>query len=73
MDLKSAEQAAGELFAQGRFQKAATIYQQMKRLLPERLDLQSRLGYLALLANDLDAAIDQLSKAINQGLRSRQT
>lgn len=35
--------------------------------------MQARLGYLALLGNKLDEAVTHLAKAINDGLRARQT
>ena len=72
MDLRAIEQQAQEYFAQGRLRDSAECFQRLNRYLPERLDLQARVGYLALLANDLDAAVNQLAQVINQGLRSRQ-
>jgi hypothetical protein len=71
MDLKTDEQAAQERFAQGQLWELAADYDRLCRQMPERLDLRARLGYLALLANDLDAAVKHLAHAINQGLRSR--
>ena len=38
-----------------------------------RLRATCGLGYLALLANGMDAAINHLAQAINHGLRSRKT
>jgi hypothetical protein len=73
MDLTTDEQAAQACFAQGRLWEALPDFERLSRLLPERLDLRARLGYLALLANDLDTAIEHLAQAINQGLRSRKT
>jgi hypothetical protein len=73
MDLRSDEQTAQQHFAQGRLQESAANFERLSRQLPERLDLRARLGYLALLANNLDAAIDHLATAINRGLRSRRT
>lgn len=73
MDLNSDEQVAQERFAKGLLRESATDYERLSRQLPERLDLRAQLGYLALLANDLDAAISNLAHAINQGLRSRKT
>ena len=72
MDLRAIEQQAQEHFAQGRLRESAECLQRLNRCLPERLDVQARLGYLALLANDLDAAVNQLAQVINLGLRSRQ-
>ena len=67
------EPAAKQHFLAGRFKEAAAIYQQPGSNLPERLDIRARLGYLALLANELDTAVEHLSQAINQGHRSRRT
>jgi hypothetical protein len=71
MDLSATEQEAREQFAQGRFRESATNFYRVSRHFPERLDVQARLGYLALLANELDTAVKHLALAINQGLRSR--
>ena len=73
MDSKPDEQAAQERFTQGHLLESFTDYDRLCRQLPERLDLRARLGYLALLANDLDAAVQHLAQALNQGLRSRKT
>ncbi|MBT8127844.1 MAG: aspartyl protease family protein [Gammaproteobacteria bacterium] len=73
MDLNIDEQAAQARFAQGRLGESVADFERLSRLIPERLDLRARLGYLALLANDLDAAVEHLAQAINQGLRSRKT
>ncbi len=73
MDLNTEEQAAQARFAQGRLWESVLDFDRLSQLLPERLDLRARLGYLALLANDLDTAIEHLAQAINQGLRSRGT
>lgn len=73
MDLKFDEETAQEHFAQGRLRQATTDYQRLSRQLPDRLDLRAQLGYLALLANDLDAAVNNLAQVINQGPRSRVT
>jgi hypothetical protein len=73
LDLSILEQQASEHFTHGRLRAAARAYVQLCRHLPERLDVQARLGYLALLGNDLDEAVAHLAKAINDGLRSRQT
>ena len=73
MDLSATEQEAREQFAQGRFRESATNFYRVSRHFPERLDVQARLGYLALLANELDTAVKHLALAINQGLRSRET
>ncbi|MBT8134806.1 MAG: tetratricopeptide repeat protein, partial [Gammaproteobacteria bacterium] len=67
------EPTARQHFLAGRFDEAAVIYQQLCSNLPERLDIRARLGYLALLANDLDDAVKHLSQAINLGHRSRRT
>ncbi len=67
------EATAQQHFIAGSFSESATIYQQLCSNLPERLDIRARLGYLALLANDLDAAVKHLSQAINLGYRSRRT
>jgi len=71
MDLKSDEQVAQQRFAQGRLLESAKDFERLCRQLPERLDLRARLGYLALLANDLDVAVNHLAQVINQGLRTR--
>lgn len=71
MDLNTDEQASQERFTQGQLWESATDYERLCRQLPERLDLRARLGYLALLSNDLVTAIKHLAQAINQGLRSR--
>ena len=70
MDLRATEQRAQEQFAQGRFRESAGNFHLLHQQIPERLDLQAQLGYLALLANDLDAAVNQLAQSINRGLRS---
>jgi hypothetical protein len=67
------ELTAQQHFLAGRFNEAAAIYQQLCSNLPERLDIQARSGYLALLANDLDNAVRYLSQAINLGHHSRRT
>jgi tetratricopeptide (TPR) repeat protein len=67
------ELTAKQHFRAGRFNQAAAIYEQLCSNLPERLDIRARLGYLALLANDLDDAVRHLSQAINLGHRSRRT
>ena len=72
MDLSATEQEAREQFAHGRFRESATNFYRVSRHFPERLDVQARLGYLALLANELDTAVKHLALAINQGLRSRE-
>ncbi len=72
MDLSTTEQEAREQFAQGRFRESAINFHSVSRHFPERLDVQARLGYLALLANELDTAVKHLTLAINQGLRSRE-
>lgn len=72
MDLSTTEQEAREQFAQGRFRESAINFYRVSRHFPERLDVQARLGYLALLANELDTAVKHLTLAINQGLRSRE-
>lgn len=71
MNISTAEQQAQKQFAQGRLQESAKALEDLYRHFPERLDLQAQLGYLALLANDLDTAISRLSQAINDGLRTR--
>lgn len=73
MELNTDEQGAQARFAQGRLSESVPAFDRLCQLLPERLDLRARLGYLALLANDLDTAIEHLALAINQGLRSRRT
>ncbi len=72
-DITSDEASAQQHFIAGRFSESATIYEQLCSNLPERLDIRARLGYLSLLANDLDAAVKHLSQAINLGHRSRRT
>ncbi|MCG6937748.1 MAG: aspartyl protease family protein, partial [Gammaproteobacteria bacterium] len=69
----SDEPTAQQHFIAGRFGESAAIYAQLCSNLPERLDIRARLGYLALLANDLDAAVKHLSQAINLGERSQRT
>ncbi len=69
----SDEATAQQHFLAGRFNEAAAIYEQLYSNLPERLDIRARLGHLALLVNDLDAAVKHLSQAINLGHRSRRT
>ena len=64
MDLSTTEQEAREQFAEGRFRESATNFY--------RVDVHARLGYLALLANELETAVRHLALAINQGLRSRE-
>ncbi len=73
MELNHLEQEVNKHFMQGRLQAAARACEQLCRHLPERLDVQAKLGYLALLGNDLDEAVTHLAKAINDGLRSRRT
>jgi tetratricopeptide (TPR) repeat protein len=68
---QSGERAAQQGFVEGQLSQAATDYERLVRRMPDRLDLRARLGYLALLANDSDAAIKHLADTINQGLRSR--
>ena len=72
MDLSTTEQEAREQFAEGRFRESATNFYRESRHFPERLDVHARLGYLALLANELETAVRHLALAINQGLRSRE-
>lgn len=72
MDLSTTEQEAREHFAAGRLRESARAFHRLNRRFPERLDVQAQLGYLALLANELDAAVNHLAVAINQGLRSRE-
>ena len=67
------EPGAKQHFLAGRFSEAAVIYRQLCSNFPERLGIRARLGYLALLANDLDDAVKHLSQAINLGHRSRRT
>ena len=70
MDLKTTEQEARTQFAKGKIRESTRTFQYLSEQLPERLDMQAQLGYLALLANDLDAAINYLAEAINRGLRA---
>ena len=72
MDLRATEQQARTQFAKGQVRESATTFRCLSEQLPERLDLQAQLGYLALLANDLGAAVHYLAQVINRGLRSRQ-
>jgi hypothetical protein len=72
MDLRATEQRASALFAKGQIRESARTFRCLSEQLPERLDVQAQLGYLALLANKLDAAVDYLARVINRGLRSRQ-
>jgi hypothetical protein len=72
MELRSTEQEARDQFAQGRFREAARALHRLNRRFPERLDVQAQLGYLALLANELDAAVNHLAVAIKQGLHTRE-
>ena len=67
------EPSAQQHFLAGRFNEAAAIYEQLYSNLPERLDIRARLGYVALLTNDLENAVKHLSQAINLGHRSRRT
>ncbi len=71
MDMNVSEEEAREQFAKGRFPESTRAFQRLMQRFPERLDVEARLGYLALLANDLDAAVHHLALAINGGLRSR--
>ncbi len=70
MDLRATEQEAYAQFAKGQIRESATTFQRLSEQLPEHLDVQAQLGYLSLLGNDLDAAINYLAEAINRGLRS---
>lgn len=72
-ELSIIEQEARRQFTLGRFRESSKNYQSLCRHFPERLDIQARLGYLALLANDLDAAVAHLAKAINLGMRTRES
>jgi tetratricopeptide (TPR) repeat protein len=72
MDLRTAEREANAQFARGLIRESARTFLCLCDQLPQRLDLQARLGYLALLVNDLDAAVNYLTGVINRGLRSRQ-
>ena len=72
MDLRATEQQARTQFAKGQVRESAATFRCLSEQLPERLDLQAQLGYLALLANDLGAAVHYLAQVINRGLRSRQ-
>lgn len=72
-ELTVLEQFAQKHFTEGRFREALENYNRLYRHLPGRLDILARLGYLALLANDLDTAVKHLSQAINLGHRSQRT
>lgn len=65
------EREAQEHFIAGRLSEAADAFRALGRRHPERMDIQARIGYLALLDNDPDTAIAHLATAINQGLRTR--
>jgi hypothetical protein len=71
MDLRAIEEEANAQFAKGQIRESARTFQCLSEQLPERLDVQAKLGYLALLGNDLDAAVDYVARVINRGLRSR--
>jgi len=73
-DIASAEieRSAGMLFRDGRFQQARRAYLTLSARHPERLDIQARLGYLDLIANEPGSSVTRLSDALGKGFRNRE-
>ena len=71
MDSSNQEARADSLFAAGRLSEAAQLYRGILRNAPGRLDIQTRVGRLALLENNPQEAIDHLAFVLNNGLRSK--
>ena len=65
------EARADSLFSAGQLPEAALLYRKILRREPGRLDIQARLGRLALLDNNPPQAITQLAAVLNQGLRTK--
>ena len=65
------EQQADFLFAAGQLREASDLYRNIIQQDPGRLDVEIRLGHLALLQNHPQQAITHLAKALNNGLRSK--
>ncbi|MGB5562748.1 MAG: retropepsin-like aspartic protease [Sedimenticolaceae bacterium] len=66
------ERRAAMLFRDGRFQQATEAYRTLLDRHPERLDVQARLGYLDLIANEPETAVTRLSTALENGYRKRE-
>ncbi|MGC1952062.1 MAG: aspartyl protease family protein [Gammaproteobacteria bacterium] len=64
---------AAALFSTGRFSEAENLYHELVQLQPERWEIITRLGHLALLGNRLEEAIEHLAKALNGNPRSHST
>jgi hypothetical protein len=71
VDTRNDEARADSLFLSGCFPEAAQRYRQVLQREPGRLDIQSRLGRLALLENRPQRAIELLADVLNKGLRSK--
>lgn len=70
-DSADLELRADSLFLAGSISEAAVIYRKVLECEPGRLDIQARLGRLALFENDPGRAIIHLTSALNNGLRSK--
>jgi len=68
MDSSNQEARADSLFAAGRLSEAAQLYRGILRNAPGRLDIQTRVGRLALLENNPQEAIDHLAFVLNNGM-----
>lgn len=70
-DGRDQEASADSMLAAGRLSEAANLYRSVLESAPGRLDIQTRIGRLALLQNNPRDAIDHLACVLNNGLRSK--
>ncbi len=64
---------AAAIFSSGRFAEAEVLFKELAAEIPERPDVLSRLGHLALLSNRMDEAIEYLAGALHLDARSLNT
>ncbi len=64
---------AAAIFSSGRFAQAEPLFKELAEENPERPDVLSRLGHLALISNRVDEAIEYLAGALHLNARSLST